>query len=193
MTTIMFPRSISRNIFISSVYYYGFLRYRNINYYSILSLIYTWLILLFKKSFSVLCLILFYTILQRTWVNKIIIINTFRCSAALGVDGKSPERVCIQYTYIICMFTISAKYVWRQNIEIKPDLTIWPSETLQITKKNHHTAVAQNNYFIFRTFIHLRIVHILPTPTSFAAYIHVLYGTQKKSYLGIYYNSNIIK
>lgn len=42
MTTIMFLRSISRNIFTNLVYYYGFLRkYKNIKYYSILSLTYT--------------------------------------------------------------------------------------------------------------------------------------------------------
>lgn len=129
-----------------------------------------------------LCLLLFYTILQRTRGNKNIIINTFRCSAALGVDGKSPERVCIQYTYIICMFTNCAKYVWRQNIEIKPDLTIWLSETSHTTKKLSYRGGTKQLFYFSYVHPYLRIVHnILPPPTCFTAYIHVLYRTRKKN------------
>jgi len=41
----------------------------------------------------------------------------------------------ILYIMYVCMLAISAKYVWWQNKEIKPDLTIWPSETSRVKRR----------------------------------------------------------
>jgi len=110
--------------------------------------------------------------------------------------GREIARTCVYtiYIYIICMFINSAKYVWRQNIEIKPDLTIWLSETSHTTKKLSYRGGTKQLFYFSYVHPYLRIVHILPPPTRFAAYIHVLYGTQKKIVYIYYiiYNNNII-